>query len=332
MNRDEPRLVCAADVTPVSVRWLWPGWLPVGKFVLIDGNPGVGKSMITCALAAGLTRGRLLSKDEGQQPVGVMLLNSEDGPADTTRPRLDRAGADIGRVHLWDWDSAPPLLPARVEWLEKKITEHAAALVVIDPLTGFLDARIDSHRDQDVRHALMPLVRLAERTGVTVLGVRHLNKSDHRQAMQRGMGSIAFAAAARMVWLAAKHPDDENQMVLSQVKNNLSKHPRSLLYRIEDRDGVPVIDWQGECDLVADDLVAETGQRSGAVDDAAEWLEQLLADGPVPASEVKEAGATAGHADKTLGRAKKTLGVVSRRDGKTWVWALPDDGQGGQDA
>ena len=57
MNRDEPRLVCAADVTPVSVRWLWPGWLPVGKFVLIDGNPGVGKSMITCDLAAGLQGG-----------------------------------------------------------------------------------------------------------------------------------------------------------------------------------------------------------------------------------------------------------------------------------
>ncbi|SVD89134.1 uncharacterized protein METZ01_LOCUS441988, partial [marine metagenome] len=36
------------------VRWLWPGWLPVGKFVLIDGNPGVGKSMITCDLAARL--------------------------------------------------------------------------------------------------------------------------------------------------------------------------------------------------------------------------------------------------------------------------------------
>ena len=50
-------LVCAADVEPEDVRWLWEGWLPFGKLVVIDGAPGVGKTALIIDLIARASRG-----------------------------------------------------------------------------------------------------------------------------------------------------------------------------------------------------------------------------------------------------------------------------------
>ena len=84
-----------ADVAPERVEWLWPGRLPIGKLVVLDGDPGCGKSTLTLDLAAHFTAGTALP--DGYQPDGpcnVVLLSAEDGPGDTIRPRLDAAGAD----------------------------------------------------------------------------------------------------------------------------------------------------------------------------------------------------------------------------------------------
>jgi hypothetical protein len=47
-----PQVVRLADVAPERVTWLWDGYLPIGKLVVLDGDPGVGKSMLTVDLAA----------------------------------------------------------------------------------------------------------------------------------------------------------------------------------------------------------------------------------------------------------------------------------------
>lgn len=45
-----------ADVQPEQVTWLWPGRIPAGKPVTIDGDPGLGKSAIALTMAATVTR------------------------------------------------------------------------------------------------------------------------------------------------------------------------------------------------------------------------------------------------------------------------------------
>ena len=64
-------------------------------------------------------------------------------------------------------------------------------------LSTFLGSGVDSHRDQDVRRALIPLVKTATESGTAVLAVRHLKKGQQSSAMHRGMGSIAFTGLAR---------------------------------------------------------------------------------------------------------------------------------------
>lgn len=59
------------------------------------------------------------------------------------------------------------------------------------------------------------------------------------------------------------------------------------------------------------------------------WLRELLADGPVAATEVQRRVDEAGWITvTTLRRAKERVGVVSQkargRDG-AWTWALPDE-------
>jgi hypothetical protein len=47
-----------ADLRGRTTEWLWPGWLPLGKLALIEGDPGLGKSLVTLDLCARLTAGR----------------------------------------------------------------------------------------------------------------------------------------------------------------------------------------------------------------------------------------------------------------------------------
>ena len=103
---DEPSravVVKLADVTPEPVRWLWPGRIPLGKLSILDGDPGLGKSLITLDLAARVSAGRPMpdgTLPDLDGPAGVVLLTAEDDPADTIRPRLDAAGADCSRIVL----------------------------------------------------------------------------------------------------------------------------------------------------------------------------------------------------------------------------------------
>src|SRR5580658_5695832 len=86
------------SVAPVPVEWLWPGWLAAGKLHLMAGMPGVGKSFVTCDLAARITTGGKWPDGSAAAPVSdVIFLSGEDGLADTVRPRLDAHGADVSR-------------------------------------------------------------------------------------------------------------------------------------------------------------------------------------------------------------------------------------------
>ena len=71
----------------------------------------------------------------------------------------------------------------------------------------------------------------------------------------------------------------------------------------------------------------DRGERS-AIDDAPEFLIELLAGGPVPSREVERQGLEAAISKASLGRAKTLLRVKSTRpEGFTgpWFWALPQD-------
>jgi hypothetical protein len=335
------RVVRFADVTPERVDWLWPARIPLGKLTILDGDPGLGKSTISVDLAARVSTGRPMpGETEGREPAGVILMSAEDGLADTIRPRLDAAGADVARVVALvgivalDGTERLPALPADLARLETTIVENGAALVVVDVLMAYLSADINAHRDQDVRGALAQLAAVAERTGAAILVLRHLNKSTGGPAVYRGGGSIGIVGAARSALVVGRDPDDEDRYVLAVTKANLAPLAPSLAYRIVNCDGSGSIEWTGTTTHTAGQLLAirsaESEDDHGALGEAEAILSTILADGPVPSKLVQREAREAGIADRTLRRAADALGVMRRKVGKPgeagqrWEWSLPE--------
>jgi hypothetical protein len=335
-------LVRLASVQRERVAWLWERYLARGKLHLLDGDPGLGKSTMTLDLAARLSTGASLPDgSRANEPAGTVIIGAEDGLADTVRPRLEAAGADLDRIvaltAILDHDGERmPGLPADLAAVEAAIADVTAALVIIDPLMAFLDPSINSWRDQDVRRALAPLSRLAERTGCAVVAVRHLNKTAGSHALYRGGGSIGIIGAARVGLLVAADPDDPDRRILATAKNNLAAHPPSLAFRLVDdpNTGTARIEWLGESTHGASALLAipSDDEERGALDEAADVLRTILAGGSVAARDVKREAEQAGIAPRTLRRAQALLGIRPRKvgapgeRGQRWEWQLPEGG------
>ena len=71
-----PRSRAGSDIPPAAVSWLWPGRIPYGKVTLLDGDPGLGKSLLTLDLAARVSTGRALPHctTAPAPPAAVILL------------------------------------------------------------------------------------------------------------------------------------------------------------------------------------------------------------------------------------------------------------------
>lgn len=282
------------------------------------------------------------------------MAATEDSWEHTIVPRLMSAGADLERVLRIDVDTSEGLrssltLPRDTEALAVLIKDEDAALVLLDPLMSRLDARLDSHKDAEVRVALEPITDVADRTGSAVLGIIHVNKGRGADALDRIMGSKAFPAVARSVLFVMKDPDDEELRLLGTPKNNLGRTDTlsTLTFaivsaKVADTDEGPVwtarVSWRGEVARSIDDALesAEDGPEGrSATAEAGEWLTDYLTSqgGEAESRDIKRDGTKAGHSADSLKRARRRLKVASRSHGfpRTTVWSLPGavDSRGG---
>lgn len=336
-------LVRLDTVQPEPVCWLWPQRFPAGKLSIIAGHPGLGKSTAAWDIAARTSRGDgwpdyPVSTSE---PGGVVLLSAEDDLADTIRPRLDAAGADVSRIvaltAIKGFDrgkgrdvSLPFDLSEHLPQLEGAIGQvENCRLVIVDPISAFLGAT-DSHSNSEVRGVLAPLAELAGRRRVAVVGVSHLNKSGG-EAVTRIMGSLAFTAAARAVFGVTKDQGDPRRRLFLPVKCNLSALDTGLAYRLVG-GAVPHVEWERlpvniSIDQAIGPEVKQRGPSPEQREEAEDFLRETLADGPRRADEVFAEAEAIGITRGTLRRAKEVVGVDLQKDGfqGPWVWSLPGE-------
>lgn len=332
-----PKVVVKAvsEIVARPVEWLWEGVLPKGKIVLLDGDPGLGKSTLLLDIAARISQGGPMPDGDFVPAGNVLVLSGEDGEEDTVKPRLEAAEARQDRVRcisaISDKDGRRPVtLPGDLCWLRDEMSR--AALLIVDPLLAYLE-KLD--KDSEIRKAMMEIKEAAEATGCTVIGLRHLNKGSGQKALYRGSGHLAFAAAARAVFIVGEDPNDRESRVLAVSKCNLARKPDSLKYRLEPvPSGVCRIRWCGKVALTADDLVSvplteeEKEDREDAHSKqelAVELLDKLLADGPREIKWCKAEAAKVNISVRTLERAAKELKVKLthvRQDGENkYQWS-----------
>jgi hypothetical protein len=322
------------------VEWLWPGRLALGKLALLDGDPGVGKSLIALDLCARLSNGH--PWPDGSPSPGAwpsLVVQAEDNPRDTLRPRLQALGADLARVFYPDGNdplAAGPLrLPSGAAALDGAIARTGARLVVLDPLTACFDPGVCTSYEPSIRAALEPLAGVAEVRRCGFLFVRHLNKRCGARALYRGGGHIALLASCRSAWLVAADPDAPGdpakpaRRVVAQLKNNLAVPQPSLAFEVRTAAGAPpTLTWLGPCPLTADDLLARRpGRPAAALEEAQGFLAAALADGPLTSDELWARAREQGVSERTLYRAREPLEVsIIRRfqDRRPVVyWLLP---------
>lgn len=337
-------LITLSTVRPERVSWLWPNRLPLGKLVVLDGDPSVGKSTLSLDLASCTSTGRAWPDGApGGAPAGVLLLSAEDGLADTIAPRLAAAGADPTRIHALvtvtladpiDPDAEPrqasPSLPRDIPLIERIIVEHGVKLVVVDVLMAYLHGGVDAHRDQDVRGVLHQLSAMAERTGCCIVLLRHLNKAGGSSPLYRGGGSIGIVGAARAAFIVARDPEDNERRIFAVTKLNIGAEPPALAYRLIDSPdhGCARIEWEdGPTEHTAAGLLAipATEEERTERDEAGDWMADYLEkEGATTRALVLKAGKAQGHSEATLKRAVKGSRFASELSGfpATATWRL----------
>ncbi len=328
-------------VTPEPISWLWPGRIPLGMFVLMAGQPGVGKTTISHSIAAITSTGGKwpFSKDHAK-PGGVIILTAEDDPVYTLVPRLMAANADLERIkliqsvarhhddHVVD---APLLLSEDMNQLDGVLTEYTdTRLLILDPLSAYLGVK-DSHRDADVRQVLGPLTDLAARHRVTVMGITHMTKNASNSAMARFMGSTGIIAAARAAFLVTEH---EDELLMLPVKSNVAPKMGGLTYKIVSATIVgnietSRIEWTGQTDIEADEALAAQAAKTSApkMNDAIEFLTEALKDGPVSVDDIYKGAQKVGITRSTVRRAYDDLGIEAIKEKKfqgKWLWYTPE--------
>lgn len=311
-SKDPFQFVTLSDVEVTPIEWLWKPYIPKGALTLLIGDGGYGKSWLTCALAADLTRGVALPGQDAVRPQKVLMISAEDGISQVIKPKMILLGADMAHIHASD--RGFELDADSMTHLVRNIKEYDVAVVFLDPLVVYLGGKVDMFRSNEVRPWLTQLGDVAKNTNTAIVAVHHVRKAGEGNTQHRAMGSADFVNGVRSTLLV--DVSKGGQRFMAHVKSNWAANGPTLAYTF----GAEGFSWQGEFDGSAADSHKVSTTRRGAIED---WMKDQLKDGPVLAARMLDAAMEYGYSDRTLARAKNGL-VNSYNSRGLWYWKLED--------
>lgn len=263
--------ITLSDIETRPIQWLWPHRIPSGKLTILEGEAGVGTSLLALTLAACISGGHPLPDGKPCAPGKVIFIAPQSNPAATLKPRLEAAlgdpsqilllntaeTLDAQRINLYD---RPFSLPDHLDLLADTITRHHPLLVIIDPLTTIIHGSQSS-----IGEILFQLAALSERTGCAILLIRHLTSQRAANSLVQDTGLPGLTAAIPTILRLIKDPDSEHQRLLVGIKNTLSPAPTILKFRlITTTTSIPLLHCLGETrvySLIQPDVSNLSAQR-----------------------------------------------------------------------
>ncbi|MDL1965664.1 MAG: AAA family ATPase [Candidatus Desulfofervidus auxilii] len=319
------RIIPLSQIQSEEVRWLWKPYLPAGKITILEGDPGVGKTWIALAICCRLVK-------NGHT---VVYASCEDSVADTLKPRVELIigddSIDLDRFLILEGNqnedgTIEPFTVKDLNPVEHALNLYHPSLFVLDPIQGFIGGDVDIYKANEVRTRLNGLVQLGKEYNCTFLLIRHLAKASQK-AIYKGLGSIDFSALARSILLIGQK---DKQIILTHSKSSLGEKGASLAFEIKDGH----FWFVGETDVTVSDLLnVEDEKTKTALEEAEDFLKEILSSGAMSAAEVKKEAKNVGISEKTLNRAKAKLAIktkpIRNEKGKIsgWTWSLPPDDQ-----
>lgn len=339
-----PQLENMEDIQMERLNWLWPGRIPLGKLTMLVGDPGLGKSFLSLYIAARVSNGGYWPDDKETPCVkgSVVIVTAEDDAADTIKPRLCAAGADMRKIKMLRGMTTTfqdgtnknmffdlKLGVVALERLKEQVPD--LSLLIIDPITAYM-GNIDSHANADVRSVLDRVAEWAAKHQVSILAISHLNKNTGVSIQYRTMGSMAFVAVSRMGWVIAKDKDDPERRKLLPGKNNMCQEQSGLAYRLKSvkiKHGDEELD-SAVCEFEDGTLKETAEQELASIEDslesttkkAKEWIKDMLGSGPMMQDDLFGAGEAEKLTRNVLKRALKDLGCKREPKNGGFEWIL----------
>jgi putative DNA primase/helicase len=192
-------------------------------------------------------------------------------------------------------------------------------LVVVDPVSAFLDAGGSAAR---LAGMLSALQGLAQRCGAAFILVTALREAAGGAPLARA-GSAGLMSAARSVWVLTRDPGQEQRRLFTPAKNNLGADGAGYAWRLVDGK----VQWESkplEKAAPADDAGRSRRRRETL---AAAFIADFLAGGPRMWAAIEFHAKLAGHRPATLERARGSVAETFKRaeaDGR-WLWRLIGD-------
>jgi len=322
-----------SEVESRQVDWLWRNYFPLGRLSMLSGDPNDGKTFFGLDMSARVTRGTVWPDgSKVGEPGEVLYLSIEDQAADTLRPRIDSLKGDPSKIRVLRPDSEDFLSFAEKDGLKtfegiiKGMTD--IRLAVIDPILDF-SGQINPNSAEQVRTLLSPLAKIAEKYGIAILLIGHLNKAQSMSALYRTGGSTgAWLGKCRAAFMIFRDQDDKGKRYLMPLKANLA--PRD-----PDRWSFRIIEGRLEFEKVTEDLEIDDyinpqlRMEAREASHAVNWLRDILKSGPKDSKEIRTKAEENGIPQNTLYRAMRKLNIINKTEGfgkfKSSIWALPEN-------
>jgi RecA-family ATPase len=344
MSDDRPSLRRATDMKesqPVS--WLLaPNYLVAGRINLLVGEEGCGKSAWAIRAIATVTTGKpwgpfTIAGDARD----AVIIATEDGWQDTVRPRLEAAGADLSKVHVFsvsDDGEGVPTFPSDMERL--RASGVRPALVVVDSWVDTVQGGLMLKDPQNARKALVPWKEYAAMTGAAVVLVAHTNRIATGNARDTYGLSGALRQAVRSA-IYAMRDAETGDLLVGPEKSNTGKTDvpaqRFIVSGAQQFDAslysdgtVARLDHLGASDRTIKQHLSEVGAQSSNANQSEtaridDWLRsRLRGRGGVPSAELLAEAIAAGFSDDKLQRSRGRIGARTRKEGAVWFTFLAE--------
>ena len=316
VDQQEPAVYTLYSTVHASrVNWLWYPYIPEGKITLLQGDPGDGKSSMMMHLIGEITRGGV--SPDGipfGEPGRVVYQCSEDGVADTIKPRLEACKANCENVAFIN-EEVHNGLTLDDERLLNTIVQFRPRLLVVDPIQAYLGHDSDLLVAGRARRLMRHLSEWAAFYGCAVVLIGHQNKKEGSKGIYRGLGSIDVVAAARSVLQISRSEEDSNLRVIHHIKSSLAPRGDDIAFEIDPHHGFR---WLTSRIAEAQTTTAYLSKREKAIDK----LKEALQKGDVADAEAKSLLASYGIGEKSARALKKTLGIQTYRKKRQWYWSL----------
>jgi len=268
-------LVRADQIMEKDIVWLWQDRIPCGFLTVFAGRTGVGKSFVAFDVVARVTTGREWPDQPGvKAPVGSVVIFSEDPQSKMSVPRLRTMGADLTKVYFVTWEAMVQYELSDIDMLDLIVRQAGAPrLVIIDPPQNFL-GETDENSNVQVRKVLMGLVKWVDTRpdDTSIVLITQVNKgTSDVAAVDRILGSVAWAATSRIAHTFAPDKDVKSGGFFSCPKTNLGEIPDTLRYHIVKVGKQAKVEWDGTCAQTADQVM-QASMKKSAADKAVDWV------------------------------------------------------------